>query len=198
MLSVAVPPVSVTTTFVAPAVPAGVVQVMVVEFTTEQPVAAVPPIVTVAPVVKLVPVRVTPVPPASAPMLGEMLVKVGTAMLVKPPAKAALVPATMTITSLAPADIAGVVQVMVVLLTTVQPVAAVPPRVTVAPVAKLVPDRVIVVPPAALPLVGEMPVKVGAAAGAVGADGMLASGTVLCTVERTSRPRIQLVVSAVL
>ena len=52
---------------------------------------------------------------------------------------------------------------MVVALTTVMPVAAVPPMVTpVAPV-KLVPVMVTGVLPAVGPLAGEMPVTVGAA-----------------------------------
>jgi hypothetical protein len=57
----------------------------------------------------------------------------------------------------------GVVQVMLVLLTTVTPVAAAPPMVTpVAPV-KFVPVIVTLVPPLAVPLVGEMLLTMGAA-----------------------------------
>ena len=56
----------VTVTVTAPALPAGVVAVMVVLFTTTTFVAAVPPNVTVAPAAKFVPVIVTAVPPAAA------------------------------------------------------------------------------------------------------------------------------------
>ena len=55
-----------------------------------------------------------------------------------------------------------VVAVIDVLFTTVTPVAAVPPRLTVAPVKKPVPVIVMAVPPAVLPEAGAMPVTVGA------------------------------------
>jgi hypothetical protein len=61
----------------APAVPAGVVAVMVVLFTTVTFVAAAEPNVTVAPVAKLVPVIVTAVPPTIDPPFGDTLVTVG-------------------------------------------------------------------------------------------------------------------------
>ena len=70
-------PLTVTVTVTAPALPAGVVAVMVVLFTTTTLVAAVPPKVTVAPAAKLVPVIVTAVPPAVDPVLGDTLVNVG-------------------------------------------------------------------------------------------------------------------------
>jgi len=53
--------------------------------------------------------------------------------------------------------------VMEVLLTTTTLVAAVPPIVTVAPVTKLVPVMVTLVPPAVDPLFGETLVTVGVA-----------------------------------
>ena len=56
----------------------------------------------------------------------------------------------MTTTSLAPALAAGVVQVINVSETTETLVQALPPTVTVAPAAKLVPVIVIAVPPAGL------------------------------------------------
>ncbi len=55
------------------------------------------------------------------------------------------------------------VAVIVVLLTTLTPVAAVPPMVTVAPATKLVPVIVRTVPPAVEPDVGVTPLIVGAA-----------------------------------
>ena len=67
----------VTVTVTAPALPAGVVAVMLVLLTTTL-VAAVPPNVTVAPAAKFVPVIVTAVPPAVDPLLGATLLTVGT------------------------------------------------------------------------------------------------------------------------
>jgi hypothetical protein len=70
----------VAVTITVPAVPAGVVAVIDVLFTTTTLVAAALPNVTVAPVAKLVPVMVTAVPPARAPPLGDTLVTVGGVM----------------------------------------------------------------------------------------------------------------------
>ena len=69
----------VTRTLAVPALPAGVVAVMVVAFTTVTAVAAVPPIVTAVASVKLVPVRVTDCAPASGPEVELMEVTVGAA-----------------------------------------------------------------------------------------------------------------------
>lgn len=69
----------VTTMFCAPAVPAGVVQVIEVEDTTVTLVHAAPPTVTVAPARKLVPVIVIDVPPALVPEVPETLDTVGVA-----------------------------------------------------------------------------------------------------------------------
>jgi hypothetical protein len=71
-------PFTVTVTVTAPALPAGVVAVMVVPFTTTTLLAAVPPNVTVAPEAKFVPVIVTAVPPATGPLFGATLLTVGT------------------------------------------------------------------------------------------------------------------------
>ena len=68
----------VTSTLAVPALPAGVVAVMVVAFTTVTAVAAVPPIVTAVAPVKFVPVRVTDCAPASGPDVALMDVTVGT------------------------------------------------------------------------------------------------------------------------
>ena len=67
----------VTTTLLVPAVPAGVIQVMVVELTTLTLVVTVPPIVTIVAPVKFVPVIVTLVPPATGPLAGAIEVTVG-------------------------------------------------------------------------------------------------------------------------
>jgi hypothetical protein len=73
-------------------------------------------------------------------------------------------PAVVTTTLAVPAEPTGVVQVMLVALTTVTLVAAAPPIVTpVAPVMKLVPVIVTLWPPAVGPLDGAMAVTVGAA-----------------------------------
>ena len=66
-----------TVTVTAPALPAGVVAVMLVLLTTTTFVAAVPPNVTVAPATKFVPVIVTAVPPAVDPLFGLTLLNVG-------------------------------------------------------------------------------------------------------------------------
>ena len=70
----------------------------------------------------------------------------------------------VTITLLAPVVPDGVVAVMPVALTTITPVAAVPPMVTVAPVTKPVPVTVTPVPPAVGPLPGEIDVTDGGGA----------------------------------
>ncbi len=66
----------------------------------------------------------------------------------------------------APAPCAGVVAVIVVLLTTLTFVAAVKPILTLAPATKPVPLIVTEVPPAVVPEFGEMPLTVGAGNGA--------------------------------
>jgi hypothetical protein len=71
-------PFTVTVTVTAPELSAGVVAVIDVLLTTTTLVAAVLPNFTVAPDAKFVPVIVTAVPPAGGPLLGLMLVTVGT------------------------------------------------------------------------------------------------------------------------
>src|SRR5580692_5784519 len=97
---------------------------MLVLLTTTTFVAAALPIVTAAPAAKFVPVIVTAVPPPVGPLLGDTPVTVG-----------------------APALPAGVVAVMLVLLTATTFAAAAVPNVTVAPEAKFVPVIVTAVPP---------------------------------------------------
>jgi len=70
-------------------------------------------------------------------------------------------PGFVTVTVTAPTLPAGAVAVMVVLFTTTTLVAAVPPNVTVAPAAKLVPVIVTAVPPAVDPLFGDTLLGVG-------------------------------------
>jgi hypothetical protein len=69
----------------------------------------------------------------------------------------------VTTTFTAPAACAAVLAVIWLALTTTTFVAAVPPNVTVAPLAKFVPLIVIAVPPPVVPLLGLTPVTVGAA-----------------------------------
>ena len=77
VLASLVPSGVVTKTLTAPALPAGVVAVMLVELSTVTLVAAVPPRVTAVAPVKLVPVMVMVVPPAVEPLVGEILATVG-------------------------------------------------------------------------------------------------------------------------
>jgi hypothetical protein len=70
----------VTVTVTAPALPAGVVAVIEVLFTTTTLLAAALPNVTVAPEAKFVPFIVTAVPPSVDPLFGDTLLTVGVAM----------------------------------------------------------------------------------------------------------------------
>ena len=76
-------------------------------------------------------------------------------------------PDSVTRTSRAPAAPAGVLAVIDVALATTTLVAAVPPTVTVAPAAKLVPVSVTVVPPVVGPDAGDTAVSVGVGVGVV-------------------------------
>ena len=137
---------------------------MVVPFTTATFVAAVLPNNTVAPAAKFVPVIVTAVPPAVAPLFGLRLLTVGGARYVNALAKLPLSPLLLvTVTVTAPALSAGVVAVICVPLITTTLVAAVFPNFTVAPAAKFVPVMVTAVPPASGPLPGATLLTVGGA-----------------------------------
>jgi hypothetical protein len=152
----------VTVTVTAPALPAGVVAVIDVLLTTTTFVAAVAPNVTVAPAAKFVPVIVTAVPPATAPLLGLTLLTVGAATYVNPLARLPLCPPEfVTVTVTVPALPAGAVAVIDVLFTTTTLVAAALPNVTVAPATKFVPVIVTAVPPAVVPLFGLTLLTVG-------------------------------------
>ena len=89
VLAVLVPPtvVTVTNTFEAPAVPAGVVAVILVALTTVK-LTAVPPKVTAVAPATSVPVMVMLVPPAPDPVEGETLVTVGAGGIVPSYSKA--------------------------------------------------------------------------------------------------------------
>ena len=158
-----VPAAVVTATLCAPAVPAGVTAVIEVALATTTLVAGTPPTVTPLAPVKLVPVMVKAVPPAVVPKVGAMLVMVGAGTTyVNALNKVAVPPAVVTATFCAPAVPAGVAAVNEVpepFTTTL--VAVEPPTVTAAPV-KLVPMRVMVVPPKVVPKVGDTLARVGA------------------------------------
>lgn len=157
------PPGFVTTTSTVAAAWAEEIAVIVVLLTTATDVV-VPSSVTVAPAWNAEPVMVTGVPPDVVPMFGEMVLTVGGGTTkAKPPLSRALWPlGLVTTTSTVPAPWAGVVAVMEVLLTTLTLVGA-PSSVTVAPDWKPVPVIVTGVPPPVDPVLGEMPVTVGAA-----------------------------------
>jgi hypothetical protein len=69
---------------------------------------------------------------------------------------------SLTTTLTAPAACAGAVAVIEVLLTTVTLLAAVPPKLTVAPATKFAPVTVTAVPPLLDPELGEIELTVGA------------------------------------
>ena len=91
-----VPPAVVTRTLAVPTVPAGMVAVIVVEFTGTTLRAALPPIVTPVAPVRFVPVIVTLVPPAIGPLLGLRLVTVGAGLKVYSIFAAFVPPAVVT------------------------------------------------------------------------------------------------------
>ena len=130
---------------------------IVVLFTTLIVVAAIPSNVTDVAPVKFMPVIVTLVPPAMPPDDGEMLLITGDVLYVKDENDALGPPPVVTTMPTAPALVrAGVIQVIVVLFTTLIDVADKPSNVTdVAPV-KFMPVIVTLVPPAMPPDDGEM------------------------------------------
>jgi len=128
-------------------------------------VTADPPKETVAPATKPVPVTVTAVPPALAPLLGVTPSTVGAgAAYVKQPVQVPLCESGLvTATFTAPAACAVVVPVMLVALM-IETVSAEPPNDTVAPLWKSLPAIVTDVPPALAPLLGVTVLTVGAGA----------------------------------
>jgi hypothetical protein len=111
---------------------------------------------------------VTEVPPAIGPEVGVSPVTVGVAEATKvkvPAGEVGLVPPVLvTVTATGPAAWAGDTAVRLVALVNVTLVAAVPPKLTVEALVKLVPVMVTEVPPAVGPEVGVNPVTVGVAA----------------------------------
>jgi len=154
----------VTAMLTVPAACAGVVAVMVVLLTKFTLVAATPPMLTVAPDAKALPVIVTDVPPAVEPEFGVMFVTLG-------PGADAYVNPFVTVTDCPPGFVTtmftwplawlGAIALIVVLPTTFAE-ALVPPKVTVAPVPKPVPEIVTAVPPAVGPEFGDTASTFGA------------------------------------
>jgi hypothetical protein len=107
---------------------------------------------------------VTVVPPDTDPDAGETALTVGAGTVAYVNVSAELValvpPGPVTVTSAVP-DPAGEVAVIDVAEFTVTPVAALPPKATVSPAAKLVPVTVTLVPPDAGPDAGETALTVG-------------------------------------
>jgi len=154
---VAVPPGVVTLTL--PEVPAATTAVMLVAETTLNEVAAVPPKLTAVAPVKLVPVMVTVAPIAALIGLNDVTVgAVGVPMNVNP-ARVAVPPGVVTLTL--PEVPAATTAVMLVAETTLNDVAAVPPKLTAVAPVKLVPVIVTVAPIAALVGVKELIVGAG-------------------------------------
>src|SRR5438093_13253502 len=124
-----------------------------------------PPKETAAPATKPVPVTLTEVPPAVAPLVGVTEATVGAgATYVKQPVQLPLcVSGLVTTTFTAPAACAVVVPVMLVALT-VETVSAEPPNETIAPLWKSLPAMVTDVPPAVTPLLGVAEFTTGAGA----------------------------------
>jgi len=152
---VAVPPGVVTLTL--PEVPDATTAVMLVAETTLNEVAAVPPKLTAVAPVKLVPVMVTVAPIAALIGLNDATVgAVGVPMNVNP-ARVAVPPGVVTLTL--PEVPAATTAVMLVAETTLNDVAAVPPKLTAVAPVKFVPVIVTVAPTA--PEVGVKLVIVG-------------------------------------
>jgi len=116
--------------------------VIVVELTTVYEAAAVPPKVTPETLLKLVPVIVTSVT-SPTPVVGVNEVMVGAGTQVKP-LKVAVPSGVVTLTD--PDDPAPTTAVMVVEFTTLNEVAAVPPKLTAVAPVKFVPVMVTVNP----------------------------------------------------
>jgi hypothetical protein len=160
----------VTATVTAPAAFAGTYAVIWVLLTTVKLVAAVPPNVTLVAPVKPEPVMVVLVPPAVLPVDGLRLVMDGSASRLTTPDAYAnplssepLVPSGLTtVTLTGPDGCTGVVAVRLVALCTMELAAGVPPKVTVAPAAKFVPEMVTAVPPLVSPVLGVIFAMVGA------------------------------------
>ena len=141
-----------------PELPAPTTAAMVVEFIMVNDVAATPPKLTALAHERFVPVINTVPPDESA--VGVKLVMVGVPAVVVKLAVLVPVPAGL-VTEMVPVPPQGTTAVMLVLLTAVNDVAGMPPKLTADAQLKLLPEIVMVVPGAAV--VGVNDVTVGAA-----------------------------------
>jgi len=156
-----------TTRSLAPAVPAAMTAVMLVDETTVKLVTATPPNFTLLAPSKFVPVMVIAVPPSVVPNVGETNVSVGTdmSMFVNAASLVSEPLGLVTTTSLSPAVPAGAIAIIEVAEATTKLVAGTPPTVTLVAPVKLVPLNVRAVPPVIGPLPGATDVSVGAVEG---------------------------------
>jgi hypothetical protein len=134
----AVPPGVVTD--IIPVVPLATTAVMLVAFTTVKEVAAVPPKLTAVAPVKLVPIMVTIAPVAADDGVNELMV--GAGINVKLLEELTVPPGVVI--DIVPLVPLATTAVMLVALTTVKEVAAVPPKLTAVAPVKLVPVMVTV------------------------------------------------------
>ena len=134
-----------------------------------------PPKVTFSPGRRLLPVMMTESPPVVDPVAGETRFSFGAvdttgAMKVKALGSVPVSPALLsTVTPVVPPTCGGLFAVIVVLFTTTIVVAVANPKLTVAPVAKLLPVIVTAVPPLESPDVGVIELTVAPVPGVLAA-----------------------------
>jgi hypothetical protein len=168
-----VPPLVVTVTLLAPVaavVDTANVAVICVALTTVTPLTVIPllpGLTVVAPVTKFVPASVTDTAVPCAPLFGLSVVRVGAGGFTVNGTPLLVPPLVVTVTLLAPvAAVPEIVNVAVICveLTTVRPLTVIPllPGLTVAPVTKLVPVTVTGTVAPCAPLFGLAAVRVGA------------------------------------
>ena len=157
----------VTTTFAAPADPAGVIAVSDPDETNTTDVAAVPPIVTVDVGTNIDPEIVTASPPTVEPVDGVIDTTVGARYVKLPVKDPDCKSGFVTTTSRAPTEPAGVMAVSEPELTNATDVAAAPPIVTVGVGTNAEPEIVTNVAPADGPEAGVIDTTVGGNAGVI-------------------------------
>ena len=151
----------------APAVPAAITAVMLVDETTVKLVTETPPNFTLLAPSKFVPEMVIAVPPSVVPNVGDTNVSVGTdmSMFVNAASLVSEPLGVVTTTSLSPTVPAGAIAIIEVAEATTKLVAETPPTVTLVAPVKLVPLNVRAVPPVMGPLPGATDESVGAVEG---------------------------------
>ena len=144
-------------TDIVPLVPLATTAVILVALTTVKEVAAVPPKLTAVAPVKLVPVMVTIAPDAADDGVNELML--GAGINVKLLEELAVPPGVVT--DIVPLVPLATTAVILVALTTVKEVAAVPPKLTAVAPVKLVPVMVTIAPDAADDGVNELMLGAG-------------------------------------